>query len=82
MVQPKSQSEIDVHNFNALQMVDRGFNHSMKDLEVKDQKGMKVGKILGSQYNVGSLVADMPRLQKNGTGAKYFIDGDKQITIF
>ena len=40
--------EIDVNNFNALQLVDREFSHSLKDLEVKDQKGMKVGKILAS----------------------------------
>ena len=40
--------EIDLNNFNALAMVDRGFSHKMQDLEIKDHKGMKVGKIIGS----------------------------------
>ena len=74
--------EIDVNNFNALQLVDREFSHSLKDLEVKDQKGMKVGKILASQFNAGAMIIDMPRLYKNGIDAKYFVDGDKQVVMW
>ena len=60
-----------------MQLVDREFSHPLKDLEVKDHNGMKIGKILASQYNAGALIIDMPRLYKNGIDAKYFVDGDK-----
>ena len=46
-------------------------------MDIKDSKGLKVGKVLGSQFNAGAVMIDMPRLYKNGIDAKYYIDGDK-----
>ena len=46
----------------------------MNGMEIKDSKGTKVGKILGSQYNIGSVMVDMPRIYKNGVNAKYFLE--------
>jgi hypothetical protein len=41
--------EVDLNNFNALRLVDRGFQGaSLRGMEVKDHKGIKVGKILAS----------------------------------
>lgn len=53
----------------------------MTGLEVKDQKGIKIGKILGSQFNMGTLLVDIPRLYKNGPDAKYYLD-DKQVIMW
>lgn len=50
-------------------------------MDIKDQKGTKVGKILGSQFNVGSVMVDMPRIYKNGVNAKYFLE-DQQIVMW
>jgi len=71
-----------LNNFNAFNLVDRTFLSPMRDLDIKDQKGLKVGKVLASQYNAGAVVMDMPRLYKNGIDAKYFVDGDKQIVMW
>lgn len=40
--------ELDLNNFNAMTLVNREFSHALKDLELKDHKGLKVGKILAS----------------------------------
>jgi hypothetical protein len=40
--------ELDLHNFNAMTLVNRDFSHVMKDMDLKDHKGVKVGKILAS----------------------------------
>ena len=42
--------QIDPDNFNALRFVDRDFSPSkaMQGMDIKDQKGTRVGKILGS----------------------------------
>ena len=40
--------ELDLHNFNAMTLVNREFSHPMKDMDLKDHKGVKVGKILAS----------------------------------
>lgn len=75
--------QIDPDNFNALRFVDRDFSPSkaMQGMDIKDQKGTKVGKILGSQFNVGSVMVDMPRIYKNGVNAKYFLE-DQQIVMW
>lgn len=74
--------EIDIHNFNALELIDRKFTTKMKDLDIKDHKGLKVGKILASQYNAGAAVMEMQRLYKNGIDGKYFVDGDKRVLLW
>ena len=66
-----------MEHFNSLQLVDRNFTHGLKDMDLKDHKGLKVGKILASQFNAGAVIIDMPRMYKNGVDGKYFIDGDK-----
>jgi hypothetical protein len=63
-------------------LVNREFSHPMKDMDLKDQKGLKVGKILASQFNAGAVMVDMPRLYKNGINAKYYVDGDKQVVMW
>lgn len=75
--------QIDPDNFNALRFVDRDFSPSkaMQGMDIKDQKGTRVGKILGSQFNVGSVMVDMPRIYKNGVNAKYFLE-DQQIVMW
>lgn len=73
--------KIDAVNFDATRFVDRSFEEGMTGLEVKDQKGIKIGKILGSQFNMGTLLVDIPRLFKNGPEAKYYLD-DKQVIIW
>jgi hypothetical protein len=44
----KNKIELDLNNFNAMQMVDRGYKGKLRDMEIKDGKGNRVGKVLGS----------------------------------
>ena len=82
MVNTDPNFKINPEYFNAFRFVDKNFKQSLRDVDVKDSKGMKVGKILGSQFNVGTAVIDMQRLYKNGVDAKYYIDGEKQVILW
>lgn len=71
--------KLDPTFFLPSRLFDRSFNEPMISKEIKDSKGIKVGKCLASQNNVGTAIFDMPRLYKNGTESEYFIDGRKVI---
>lgn len=77
----KDGAKIDPECFDAFRFVDRSFERAMRDKDIKDGKGVKVGKILGSQYNVGTAVIDMPRLFKNGVDEKYFLE-DQPVMLW
>lgn len=63
---PSSSLKINPENFNALRMVDRSYKDNLQGLEIVDKRKRKVGVILGSQFNVGTALIDMPRLYKAG----------------
>ena len=74
----------------AQKYIDKDFKKSTTSLdgssmlngqEIRDEKGHKMGKVLGSQYNLGTAMIDMQRLYKNGPDAKYFIE-DNQVVIW
>ena len=73
--------KIDQDNFNAIKFVDREFEKSVVGHEIKDSKGVKVGKVLGSQYNVGTVVMDIPKLYKNGAEGQYFLE-DRPVILW
>jgi len=81
LVSTTNSLEINPENFDVMSMIDRSFEVELVGQEIKDQKGGKIGKILGSQYNVGTAVFDLPRLFKNGVDAKYFL-GDKKVIMW
>lgn len=77
----EAHKSIDPEHFDTFRYVDRKFEHKLAEKEIKDSKGTKLGKILGSQFNIGTAVVDIPRLLKNGVNEKYFIE-DKQVTLW
>ena len=85
MLKTEKHTYLDVNpeNFNAMRYVDRNFTSSLSGLEITDQKKRKLGTVLGSQYNIGTAIIDMPKLYKSGEGGKaeYFI-GDKQVIMW
>jgi len=77
MVIPDSNSlKIDIENFTPASHVDTGFNVDLKDKEILDVKGKKLGKIISSAKNVGIALVDLNRLNKNGPNHEYFVMGD------
>ena len=72
MVIPDSNSTtIDVEDFTPAGHVDPGFNISLKNEEIKDSKGKKLGKIIASEKNMGIALIDVNRLNKNGQNHEY-----------
>lgn len=78
---PRSLLQINPENFNALRMVDRTYQDKLEGLEIVDKKKRKIGVVLGSQYNVGTALIDMPRLYKAGEEkqAEFSIEGTETI---
>jgi hypothetical protein len=79
MLKTPSQEKfkINQNNFNALRHVDRTFSEALKGKEITDHKKKKLGVILGSQFNIGTAVIDMPKLYKLSEGGeqpKLFIE--------
>jgi hypothetical protein len=44
----EAHGNIDPDNFNTFRYVDRKFEHKLTEQEIKDSKGTKLGKVLGS----------------------------------
>jgi|LauGreDrversion4_2_1035121.scaffolds.fasta_scaffold897153_1 hypothetical protein len=57
-----------------MRFIDRDFESPLAGKEIKDHKGIKIGKILGSQYNTGTVMIELPKLYKNGRDARYFLE--------
>lgn len=82
MVETSNMSlDINPEYFSPMRYVDRKFKESMAGQDIRDSKGHKVGKILGSSFNSGTVLVDIPRLYNNGIDAKYFLE-DKLIMMW
>lgn len=73
---------MDQDAFNPVRTIDRTFSTNLHGMDIKDSKGMKAGKILGSKFNCGTAVMDVPRLYKNGADMKYFINGELPVMMW
>jgi hypothetical protein len=73
MVYGSERTEVDIEQYSPLRSADRKFDISLVGEEIRDSKGKKVGKVLGSQYNAGTALIDMTKVHDNGPHETYYL---------
>lgn len=68
--------KFDVENFTPASYIDSGFNIDLKNQEIIDAKGKKLGKVISSEKNIGIALVDLNRLNNNGPNHEYKLMSD------
>ena len=78
---PRDDNKIELagDDFSPLDLVDLGFDEELKGQDIKDSKGKKLGKVLASRNNLGIALVDIMRLNSNGAGHEYTLDGHRSL---
>ena len=65
-----------MENFIPSSYIDIGFDIKLKNEEIKDSKGKKLGKVISAEKNMGLALVDLNRLNLNGPNHEYRILND------
>lgn len=68
-------TSFDVDSFDPATYADEEFDINIKGLEIRDQKGKKLGKVLAQEKNIGIAMVDLNKLNKNGANHEYKLEG-------
>lgn len=81
MLLDKGNAELNVDQYSPLRQVNRSFDLQLNGEEIRDSKGKKFGKVLGSQYNVGTALIDVTKLKEDMSNETYHLS-DYRILIW
>ena len=81
MVLEAGKAEINIDNYSPLRLVNRKFDIDLMNEEIRDSKGRKLGKVLGSQYNVGTALIDVTKLKDMMSNETFFLS-DYRVLIW
>ncbi|CDW76044.1 aminomethyl transferase [Stylonychia lemnae] len=81
MLQTNDRFVVNQNMFAPLRNKDDQFTEDLTGLEIKDEKGGKIGKILASQYNAGVAMIDLLKLYNQKQNAKFFLN-DRRVMLW